>query len=126
MINLNLNAEFKYTSCPAGKIAEKAVLRSVFLTIWHRILNADSTKTLSSSVTFLAILPAGKSNNSIDQVRFGNVFSWKFFPKPKTRKFIQGVPKICPGHIWCVNDNLNYAHLHRLPQVGFATFFYWF
>ena len=37
---------------PAGKIAEKAVLRSVFLTIWHRILNADSTKTPSFSVTF--------------------------------------------------------------------------
>ena len=37
---------------PAGKIAEKAMWRSVFLTIWHRILNADSTKTPSSSVTF--------------------------------------------------------------------------
>ena len=37
---------------PAGKIAEKAVWRSVFLTIWHCILNADSTKTHSSSVTF--------------------------------------------------------------------------
>ena len=36
----------------AGKIAEKAMRRSVFLTIWHRILNADSTKTPSSSVTF--------------------------------------------------------------------------
>ena len=37
---------------PAGKIAEKAMWRSVFLTIWHRILNADSTKTHFSSVTF--------------------------------------------------------------------------
>ena len=37
---------------PAGKIAEKAMRRSVFLTTWHRILNADSTKTPSSSVTF--------------------------------------------------------------------------
>ena len=37
---------------PAGKITEKAMWRSVFLTIWHRILNADSTKTPSSSVTF--------------------------------------------------------------------------
>ena len=37
---------------PGGKIAEKAVWRCVFLTIWHRILNADSTKTHSSSVTF--------------------------------------------------------------------------
>ena len=36
---------------------------------------------------------------------------------------IQGVPKKCPGHIWYVNDNLIYAHLHRLPHVGFATFF---
>ena len=32
--------------------AEKAMWRSVFLTIWHRILNSDSTKTPSSSVTF--------------------------------------------------------------------------
>ena len=36
---------------PAGKIAEKAMWRSVFLTIWHRILHSDSTKT-PSSVTF--------------------------------------------------------------------------
>ena len=40
------------TESPAGKIAEKAVWRSVFLTIKHCILNADSTKTHSSSVTF--------------------------------------------------------------------------
>ena len=37
---------------PAGKIAEKSVWRSVFLTIWHCILNVDSTKIHSSSVTF--------------------------------------------------------------------------
>ena len=37
---------------PAGKIAEKPVWRSVFLTKWHCILNADSTKTHSSGVTF--------------------------------------------------------------------------
>ena len=37
---------------PAGKIAEQAVWRSVFLTIWHRMLNADSTKTPSFSFTF--------------------------------------------------------------------------
>jgi len=33
-----------------GKIAEKAVSRSVFLTIWHCILSAELT-------VFLAILP---------------------------------------------------------------------
>ena len=33
----------------------KAVWRSVFLTIWHCILNADSTKTRSSRVTFCCI-----------------------------------------------------------------------
>ena len=38
---------------PAGKIAEKAMWRSVFLTIWHHILKGDSTKTPSS------VLPAG-------------------------------------------------------------------
>ena len=36
---------------PAGKIAEKAVWRSAFWTIWHCVLNTDSTKTHSSSVT---------------------------------------------------------------------------
>ena len=35
---------------PAGKIAEKAVWRSVFWTIWHCILSANSTKTHSSDV----------------------------------------------------------------------------
>ena len=40
------------THSPAGKIAEKAMWKSVFLTISHRILNAVSTKTPSSSVTF--------------------------------------------------------------------------
>ena len=28
-----------------------------------------------------------------------------------------GCPKICPIHIWYVNDNLIYAHLHRLPHL---------
>ena len=37
---------------PAGKIAEKAVRMSAFWIIWRGILNADSTKTHSSSVTF--------------------------------------------------------------------------
>ena len=37
---------------PAGKIAEIAVWRNVFLTIWHCILHANSSKTHSSSVTF--------------------------------------------------------------------------
>ena len=35
-----------------NELAQKAVWRGVFLTIWHRILNADSTKTHSSGVTF--------------------------------------------------------------------------
>ena len=40
-------------------VAEKAVWRSVFLTIWHCILNADLTKTHTSSVTFFAICRLG-------------------------------------------------------------------
>jgi len=32
-------------SHPVGKIAEKAVFRSVFLTIWHCVLSAELTKT---------------------------------------------------------------------------------
>ena len=44
---------------PAGKITEKPVWRSVFLSKWHCILNADSTKTHSSGSDFagLADLP---------------------------------------------------------------------
>ena len=37
---------------------------------------------------------------------------------------IQGVPKKCPCHILYVNDNLLYAHLHRLHHLRFATFFF--
>ena len=37
---------------PTGKIAEKAVRRSVLLCIYHCILDADSTKTLPSCVAF--------------------------------------------------------------------------
>ena len=37
--------------------------------------------------------------------------------------YIQGVSKKYPAHIFYVNDNLIYAHLQRLPHVGFATFF---
>ena len=48
----SVNKLLFYAVYPAGKFAEKAVWRSVFLTIWHCILNADSTKTHSSSVTF--------------------------------------------------------------------------
>ena len=46
------------------------------------------------------------------------------FSAQKTTYVIQAVPKKCPGHIWYVNDNLIYAHLYRLPHVGFATLFF--
>ena len=39
-------------SYPAGKITEKAMWMSVFLTKRYRILNADSTKTPSSVLLF--------------------------------------------------------------------------
>ena len=35
---------YKRVPIPAGKIAEKAMWRSVLLIIWHRILNTDSIK----------------------------------------------------------------------------------
>ena len=44
---------------PSRQICRKPVWRSVFFTIWTCILNTTSTKTHSSSVTFLVILPAG-------------------------------------------------------------------
>ena len=49
---LSLFSGYRDEILSAGTIAEKAMWRSVFFTIWHRILNADSTKTPSSSVTF--------------------------------------------------------------------------
>jgi len=41
-----------------GKIAETAVCRSVFLKIWHCILNAKLTKN-TLQTAFLVILPTG-------------------------------------------------------------------
>jgi len=54
---------FNLQICPVGKIAEKAVCRSVFLTIWHCL------QTVS-----LAILPTGcvhhrKNKDSLSNVR---------------------------------------------------------
>ena len=37
---------------------------------------------------------------------------------------IQDVSKKCPGNIWYVNDNLIYAHVHRLPHVEICYTFY--
>jgi len=42
-----------------GKIAEKAVCKSVFLTIWHCILSAEITKMRSFRDVLLAVLPTG-------------------------------------------------------------------
>ena len=47
-----LYPSFYRAESPVGKIAEETMRRSVFLTIWRCILNADLTKTHSSSVTF--------------------------------------------------------------------------
>jgi len=44
---------------PVGKIAEKAVYRSVFLTIWHCILSAELTKTHSFRLFFCRFCPLG-------------------------------------------------------------------
>ena len=51
-ITVHWTAVKVFVDNPARKIAEKAMWRSVFLTIWDCILNAASTKTPSSSVTF--------------------------------------------------------------------------
>jgi len=40
------------TGYPVGKIAEKAVWRSVFSTKWHCTLSAESTKTHSFRLFF--------------------------------------------------------------------------
>jgi len=58
---------------PVGKIAKKAVCRSVFLTISHGILSAKLTKT-PFRLFFLAILPTGKHLSNVllipDKVAF--------------------------------------------------------
>jgi len=47
-------------SNPVGKIAEKAVCRRVFLTVWHRILSAELTLNAFLQTVCLAILLTGK------------------------------------------------------------------
>jgi len=42
---------------PVGKIAEKAVRRSVLLTIWHWILSAELTKRHSFRLSFWRFCP---------------------------------------------------------------------
>jgi len=44
---------------PVDNIAEKAVCRSVFLTIWHCNLSAELTKTLSFRRLFWRFYPLG-------------------------------------------------------------------
>jgi len=59
---LGLGLLFLYivvTYIPVGKIAEKAVYRSVFFTTWHCIFSAELTKKRTSLDCFLAILPTG-------------------------------------------------------------------
>jgi len=47
---------------PSGKINEKAVRRSVLLTIWHGILSAKLTKTHSFRLFFWRFCPLGSSS----------------------------------------------------------------
>jgi len=47
----------KFNPYPVGKITEKAVCRSVFLTTWHYIMSAVLKCTPSDC--FLTILPTG-------------------------------------------------------------------
>jgi len=51
---------FMQGSNPVGKIAEKAVCRRVFLTVWHRILSAELTLNAFLQTVCLAILLTGK------------------------------------------------------------------
>jgi len=50
--------KFKRTF-PVGKIAEKAVCKSVFLTIWHCNVSAELTKNALIHTVFLVFLPTG-------------------------------------------------------------------
>jgi len=58
-----------------GKIVEKAVCRSVILTIWHCILSADLSKAHSFRLLFLAILPTGKTSMSTLHISFSVAIS---------------------------------------------------
>ena len=130
---------------------------SVFLTIWHRILNADSTKTPSSSITFQRFCWPGcavKLNSYPHYQLFAKVFiflriCYCYLSTEVTCLYVySGASKIqyricaenkcartlISGHIWYVNDNLIYAHLHRLliwkrwersKKILYNFHFYW-
>jgi len=59
VIRVKMQNELSRLSFPVGKIAEKAVCKSVFLTIWHCILSAELTKHALLQTAFSAILPTG-------------------------------------------------------------------
>jgi len=60
---LQNTSNFRNSYNPVGKIAEKAVCRSVFLTTWHCILSVELTKT--HLFRLLAILPTGNKYNTV-------------------------------------------------------------
>ena len=105
------------TTNPAVKIAEKAVRRSVFLTKWHCILNADSTKTHSSSVTLQRFCRLGNRNLLVLK-NYSSIFEIKVVVLSMMYRMSQ---KNVPAIFLYVNDNLIYAHLHRLPQIANPT-----
>ena len=64
-----------------GKIQKNTVWRSVFLTIHHCLLDADSTKTHSSRVTFTATLIAWNAKILLNANKLSNLFSqWRALP----------------------------------------------
>jgi len=62
-----------------GKIAEKAVCKSVFLTIWHCIFSAELTKTHSFRLFFQRFCPLGTLlNQNISHPFFISNFNFVF------------------------------------------------
>ena len=113
---------------PAGKISEKAVWRSVFFILWHCILNADSTKTHSFSVNFLAILPAGIYNfvSSISPIM---CLSWKkvkvTFPSPRFAFLGFAVIKINENFVFSkllYHKSALWVLIKCFPNFDFAKF----
>ena len=67
--NLYRNFVKIITNNPAGKIAVKAMWMSVFLTIWHGLLNADSTNLTPPVLLFSDFAGWEYTINSLDYLK---------------------------------------------------------
>jgi len=73
------NNLFKHN--PVGKIAEKAVCRSAFLTTWYCILSAELTKTTPSDCFFCDSLTGKVSIRCLNRLLLNHVYIFELGKK---------------------------------------------